>query len=310
MLEPAIIVLLAAVLDRTLGEPPAALHPVVWIGTVTAHLRRRAPRRGRVRQLAWGAAVAVAVPAAFAAAAFAVVAAAGDGSPIVACLLGAVLLKPCFAMRALGDAGGAVADALAAGDLARARVRLRSLCSRDAGALDEGGVAAGAVESLAENTSDSVVAPLLYYAAFGIPGAVAYRAINTLDAMLGYRGPLEYLGKAAARLDDLANLIPARVTAGLLIAAGAATGADGRAGLRMLRRDGGLTASPNAGRPMAAMAGLLGVALDKPGHYRLGDPGAAVDHHTIRRAWRICAAASALAVVSAAALAALRGGVW
>jgi adenosylcobinamide-phosphate synthase len=158
------------------------------------------------------------------------------------------------------------------------------------------------VESLAENTSDSGVAPLFYYAVFGLPGAVAYRAINTLDAMLGYRGEMEYLGQAAARLDDLANLIPARLTAGLLLVAGALDGSRLHDGIRILLRDGGRTASPNAGRPMAAMAGLLGVVLTKPGHYRLGDDIRPVTHRTIGRAWRLCAIATALAVVSTAAL--------
>jgi adenosylcobinamide-phosphate synthase len=125
--------------------------------------------------------------------------------------------------------------------------------------------------------------------------------------MLGYRGDLEYLGKAAARLDDLANLIPARLTAALLLVAGALVGgrggADPHGGLRILLRDGSKTASPNAGRPMAAMAGLLGVALSKPGHYRLGDDDRPLSHRTIARAWRLCLIAAALAAALCAILA-------
>jgi len=167
-------------------------------------------------------------------------------------------------------------------------------------------VAAAAIESLAENLSDSFVAPLVAYALFGLPGAVAYRAVNTLDAMIGYRGRYEYLGKAAARLDDLLNLIPARVSAGLLLVAGALTRADVAGGIRVLGRDRRATASPNAGWPMATMAGLLGVTLEKPGHYRLGDGPAAVAPSDIDRAWRIVAVAAALAAVVAVIAAAAR----
>src|SRR4029077_2094874 len=160
----------------------------------------------------------------------------------------------------LGAAAHQVSRALARGDLAAARRGLASLCSRDPGALDGPARAAATIESLAENASDSVVAPLFYFALFGIPGAVFYRAVNTLDAMIGYHGRYEYLGKAAARFDDLLNLIPARLTAGLLLAAAAVARANVWDGLRVLRRDHGAPASPNAGWPMAAMAGLLGVS--------------------------------------------------
>ena len=115
----------------------------------------------------------------------------------------------------------------------------------------------------------SVVAPLFFLACFGLPGAVAYRAINTLDAMIGYRGRYEWLGKAAARLDDLANLVPARLSVLFLFAAGSGSRRLGAA-LGVWSRDHARTESPNAGHPMAMAAGLLGVRLDKPGHYVLG----------------------------------------
>jgi adenosylcobinamide-phosphate synthase len=305
-LAPALVVAGAVAFDLVLGEPPGPVHPVVWMGNLIGALRRRAPKAGAARQLAWGLAVALGVPALFATGAVVLVRITDD-HPALALAAGIVLLKPMFAIRALGGAGRTVAAALAAGDLDQARYHLRALCSRDARQLSGPEVAAGAVESLAENTSDSVVAPLFYFALFGLPGAVAYRAINTMDAMLGYRGDLEYLGKAAARLDDLANLIPARLTAALLLVAGALVGgrggADPHGGLRILLRDGSKTASPNAGRPMAAMAGLLGVALSKPGHYRLGDDDHPLSHRTIARAWRLCLIAAALAAALCAILA-------
>jgi adenosylcobinamide-phosphate synthase len=303
----ALLVLAGALaLDRWLGEYPAALHPVVWMGTAIARLERLAPRAGPVRQLAWGVAVALAIPAAFGGAAW-LACRALRPAPLLSVVVEALLLKSALAVRALGAAGEAVAAPLRRGALDEARAALRSLCSRDASRLDAPLVAAAAVESLAENCSDSAIAPLLFWAVLGVPGAVAYRAVNTLDATLGYRGRYEWLGKASARLDDLLNLVPARLTAALLLAAGAACRADVRRGWAVLRRDGGLTDSPNAGRPMAAMAGLLGVLLEKVGQYRLGDPLRPVDPGAIGAAWRIAGLAAALGAVVCGAIAAAGG---
>jgi adenosylcobinamide-phosphate synthase len=135
---------------------------------------------------------------------------------------------------------------------------------------------------------------------FGVGGAVFYRAANTLDAMIGYRGRYEFLGKAAARLDDLLNLVPARLTAGLLIVGGSLDGRDPASAWRILRRDGRNTESPNAGRPMAAMAGLLRVRLEKIGHYRLGDPVEPLAPAKIDEAWQIVRRAAALTAALAA----------
>jgi adenosylcobinamide-phosphate synthase len=296
----------ALAFDCLLGEPPAAVHPVVWMGRAIAFADRRAMSwaRGPVAQLVAGALIALAVPALFAlGAGWLLSAAARVPVPGVALLAATWLLTSSFALRALGAAGLAVSRALARGDVAGGRRGLASLCSRDAGALEPPALVAAAVESLAENASDSVVAPLFYYALFGIPGAIFYRAVNTLDAMIGYHGRYEYLGKVSARLDDLLNLMPARLTALLLLAAGALAGGDVRRGWSVLRRDGGKTESPNAGRPMAAMAGLLGVELEKAGHYRLGepDPLRPLSPATIAQAWRLVAVAALLAFAATGA---------
>jgi adenosylcobinamide-phosphate synthase len=180
------------------------------------------------------------------------------------------VLFGCFALRGLGRAGEAMRDALAADDLARARFCLRSLCSRDPSELSAAELAGATIESLSENASDSVVAPLLYFALFGLPGVLLYRAANTMDAMVGYRGRFEFLGKVAARVDDLLNLVPARLTALLLVLAGLSLRLNVRAGLRVWWQDRAKTESPNAGHPMAMAAGLLGVQLDKRACYVLG----------------------------------------
>jgi adenosylcobinamide-phosphate synthase len=208
-------------------------------------------------------------------------------------LLEAFALKSTFSVRALLAAGGQVRLQLEAGELGEARRALRSLVSRPVAELTPGLVAAAAIESLAENATDSALAPWLAFAACGLPGAAAYRTLNTLDSMVGYRGRFEYLGKTAARLDDLANLLPARIGALLIaLAAGAGAGSPRRA-MVIAAREHRRTASPNAGWTMAAIAGALGVRLEKVGAYRLGD-GDQPDARGIRRAQRIVLGALAL----------------
>jgi adenosylcobinamide-phosphate synthase len=298
--DPSLAVLaLALAIDLLLGEPPARLHPVVWIGRSIAGLERVLPRSGARRQLVAGALLALLIPCAFAAAAAAVLALLAPW-PLLQLTVAALLLKSAFALRALGRAAQVTRAALASGRVDDAREALRSLCSRDPARLDAPALVAATIESVAENSSDSVVAPLCYYALFGVPGAIFYRAVNTLDAMVGYRGRYEYLGKASARLDDLLNLVPARLTALLLLAAGALQRKRVARGFAILRRDGALTASPNAGRPMAAMAGLLGVQLEKAGDYRLGDADLALEPRAIDEAWQLAALGAALGALLAA----------
>ena len=205
----------------------------------------------------------------------------------------------------------AVGRLLEDGDLAAARRRLPALCGRDPDQLDAAGMARAAVESVAENTSDAVVAPLLWGAVLGLPGLLGYRAVNTLDAMIGHHSPrYERFGWAAARLDDVANLIPARVTG--LLAAGLAPAVGGSPGhaLRILRRDGGQHPSPNAGRCEAAFAGSLAVQLGGQNVYHgrterrglLGD-GRPPDAADIARAVRLSRLASAAAAGLAAVIA-------
>jgi len=300
------LVVSAAAMDWFAGEPRPGLHPVVWMGRLTKLAERCVTSRKPLVQLGAGALIALLVPGLFAGGAALLLRKVAPW-PLLGFVLGVWLLKSTFALRALGAAGREVRKALDRGDLDGARRNLGSLCSRDASALSEQDLVAGTVESLAENTSDSVIAPLFYFALFGIPGAVFYRAVNTLDSMIGYHGRYEYLGKAAARLDDLLNLIPARLTAALLLLGGIATRQDARRGWSILRRDGGKTESPNAGRPMAAMAGLLHVQLEKKGHYRLGDPLAPLGAENIETAWRIVLVAAVFAFAATATTLALRG---
>jgi adenosylcobinamide-phosphate synthase len=287
---------IAVVADLLWGEPPAPVHPVVWMGRAIGALERLAPPGGPGARLVYGAGMTGVAVALFGLPAWALERVLWRAGWPGAVALG-LLLKPTFAVRALLRATSAVGDALCGDDLAGAREGLRSLVSRETATLPVPLLAAAAVESVAENSSDSVVAPLLWYGALGLPGAYAYRVVNTLDAMVGYRtARYEDLGKAAARLDDLVNLLPARLT-GLLfaLAAPAAGGSSGEA-LRVMSRDNRATASPNAGWPMSAAAGALGARLEKVGHYRLYPEGRLPDAGDVRRALTLSRAALALAL--------------
>jgi adenosylcobinamide-phosphate synthase len=294
-------IILAVALDLAAGEPPAGWHPVAWLGRALGWAERRAPGRG----VADGAAAVTLVTAgAWVAAHLLAIAARRLGWPGI--VLEALALKPAFALRGLAEATDGVEAALRAGDLGAARTRAgRDLVSRPTEDLGAAEVASAAIESAAENLVDSVAAPVLAYAVGGLPAAWAYRAINTADAMWGYRDArYERFGKTAARLDDLANLVPARLGAATLVAGAVLARENGAGAARVAWAQHRRTASPNAGWPMAAMAGALDVRLAKRGAYRLGE-GALPSPDAIRRARGVLGAAAAITVVLVAGVALL-----
>ena len=286
--------LLAVALDLVLGEPPARWHPVAGLGRALNWAERRAPGRS----VADGAAaVTMVIAGAWMAARLFALATRGLGWAGI--VLEALALKPAFALRRLAEATDRVEGALRAGDLPAARLRVgRDLVSRPTGDLGADEVASATIESAAENLVDSIAAPLLAYTVAGLPAAWAYRAVNTADAMWGYRDArYERFGKAAARLDDVANFVPARLSAATLAAAASVAGEDGAGAARVAWAQHRRTASPNAGWPMAAMAGALGVALAKRGAYRLGEGALPSSPDAIRRARRVLSAAAGITVV-------------
>jgi adenosylcobinamide-phosphate synthase len=289
----AAAVALAVALDLALGDPPNRMHPVAWIGRALAAGLGSFCHGSAPRLLVAGGALTLGVVA-LAAAAGAVVAAVAAALGPAGLVAEALVLKTTISPRGLARAALGVGEALEQGALDEARARLgRDLVSRPTAGLGAGQVASGAVESVAENLTDALVAPLVFFLALGLPGALAYRALNTADTMLGYRqGALEHFGKLAARLDDVANLLPARLAALALVAA---AGARARAAWTVMCRDRVRTASPNAGWTMAAMAGALGVRLEKPEAYVLGD-GPAPSPADIRRALRLFARSALLSV--------------
>lgn len=295
------VVLLAGLFDLLLGEPPNRYHPVAWMGTLIGFIRWRAEHHAsRPRQLlAWGVGL-VAVGLTVSIVAGWLVHALLQELPQFVALIGeALVLKTMFSIRALADAADRVRSSLARGDLPMARSWLNQhLVSRETSQLDAHQIAAAAVESVAENTSDSIVAPLLYYCLFGLAGALAYRFINTADAMVGYRTTrYEWLGKPAARLDDLANLLPARLTALLMMIAAPLVGGNAARGWQIWLRDARLPHSPNAGHPMSAASGVLEIELEKPGYYRIGSGQHMAGVRDIPRAVRLMHSTTAVAIV-------------
>jgi adenosylcobinamide-phosphate synthase len=299
-----------SLLDRALGDP-GRWHPVAGYGRAAAALERRmyAPTTAAG---ATYVAVAVGVPVMAAAAA----GAATRRRPLVRAALMAATTWAVLGSTSLGREGIAMADALAGGDLAMARQRLPRLCGRDPATLGAADLARATIESVAENTSDAAVGALWWGALAGLPGLVGYRAANTLDAMVGHRSArYARFGTAAARLDDAANLVPARVTAALTVAAAPLVGGSLWRALRTWVRDGHRHPSPNSGQCEAATAGALGVRLGGRNVYAgriddrpvLGHRGRAPEVDDIARAVRLSGLVSGAAVGAAAMVAVFRG---
>jgi len=288
--------------DIAIADPPRA-HPVAVFGAAAAALERIDYRDAR-----WAGAVHTAIL-------LAPLAIGGTAMPGAAGL--AVATWVALGGTSLTRTGSKMGRLLAAGDVAAARGLLPSLCGRNPEVLDVDGLTRAALESVAENTSDAHVAPLLWASLAGAPAVLLYRAINTLDAMIGYRSPRYHrFGWAAARLDDAANLLPARVTAVLVAVCAPVVGGSPRDAIRVWRRDAARHPSPNAGVVEAAFAGALGIRLGGPTRYahtleirpRLGD-GPPPGVHDLRRAVRLSRTVQLAAVALSAAVAAVSAAV-
>ncbi len=276
--------LIALLVDRLFGEPPARLHPVVGMGQ---YLGFFGPRLTALRPgpafvggaLAWllGALLSAALALSLEMLLMQALRPWASLPGLLLCALAlGLLLKPLLAWRMLAEEVQAVEAALQE-SLEAGRARLARLVSRDTRALSAAEVREAAIETLAENLNDSVVAPLFWFALAGLPGAALYRFANTADAMWGYRDQREWSGKFAARADDVLSWLPARLTGLLMIPLWQ---------LPRLLREAVRTPSPNSGWPMAAMALDLGLSLGKPGVYRLNAEGVAPEPAHMARALR------------------------
>ncbi|MFI6512129.1 cobalamin biosynthesis protein [Streptosporangium sp. NPDC050855] len=289
-------------IDAVFADPRRG-HPVALFGTAAATVERRLYGDDRFRGVLHVAACVVPV-------ALLGLAATRPRDPVVRAVLSAAATWAVVGGTTLAREGTAMAVLLEDGDLAGARGRLSHLCGRDPSGLGAPGLARATVESVAENTSDAVVAPLFWGAVAGVPGLLAYRAVNTLDAMVGHRNArYERFGWAAARLDDVANLVPARVTGLLAVLGAPLVGGSVREAAAVLRRDGHRHPSPNAGRCEAAFAGALGRTLGGVNVYgtrvehrpEMGDgpaPSVADIRRSVRLARAVGLGAAALAVTA------------
>ncbi len=309
----------ALVFEAYAGYPQALYrsigHPVTWIGALISTLDRRLNKESEdeeARRKAGASALAITLAAAIGACVLVMLLLpAGLPGTLVAVILASTLL----AQKSLHEHVAAVAEALENGGLGPGRVAVARIVGRDPNALDEAGVARAAIESLAENFSDGIVAPALYLAVFGLPGGAAYKAANTADSMLGHR-TLRHgaFGFAAARFDDVVNLPASRLAAlWLALAAFAVPGASPAEAARAALRDAKHHRSPNAGWPEAAMAGALGLKLAGPRVYGgvtvedafMGDGRRSATERDIRRALRLYRTACALQIIVYALLAAI-----
>lgn len=266
-----VILFIALTLDLIFGEPPNTWHPVSRLGKLISWETKLAPHGGKFRQMAYGASIVLATFGLIATAVYFLLAQLNELNLIVYIIASGLLLKSSFSLRGLRQAVDSVKKLLAKDNLRQARVSLKALVSRDTTKLNKDQVISAVVESAAENICDSFLAPLFYFFIFGVPGAIAYRIINTFDTMIGYHGQWEYLGKFPARLDDVANFIPARLAALIMVLAAWICRKNISQAWHIMIRDHGKTKSPNAGWTMSTIAGALGVQLEKIDHYRLGD---------------------------------------
>jgi adenosylcobinamide-phosphate synthase len=290
LFESSAILLLALLIDAVFGEVPDRFHPTVWMGSVIAYLKPRM-RNGNSRiEKANSVLLCVGVSALFAVPVFLIVFFTRLWlGPIAYVVVSAVLLKFTFALKCMRYYTLPIAEALEQGNLDGAKGWLHFVVRRNPVSLDERHVVSAAVESIAESTTDGVTSALFFFGLFGVAGAFVFRVVNTLDSMVGYRDAANVnIGWFSAKLDTALNYVPARLTGSLMVFASMLLGERWRDSWRIMLRDRRNMVSLNAGWAIGAMAGALGVQLEKIGVYKLGDEGELTSAH-IRKALRIMA---------------------
>jgi adenosylcobinamide-phosphate synthase len=307
MISPASFAL-AYALDWLIGDPTWLPHPVRWMGRMIkgGESLLRSFSRAPGSEFIAGTVLTVIVVGVFGIGSWIVLLWLRGLYPALAFVVSVHLAASTLATRSLLDEAQTVRRFLVNGDLPSARQQVARIVGRDTEALDEPEVTRAVIETLAESASDGIVAPMLYLAIGGVPAALAYKAINTLDSMIGHRGKhYEFFGKCAARLDDAASFIPARVTALLFVWAAWTLHLDWRGAWRIMRRDGAKHKSPNAGRTEAAMAGALGVRVGGTNFYEgerhdsqyLGNVNNRLDDQALRNALLLTGCVSLLMFV-------------
>ncbi|MEE8132988.1 MAG: cobalamin biosynthesis protein, partial [Nitrososphaerales archaeon] len=270
----------AVVLDFVIGDPPIKLHPTAWLGRLIAVITPRlksknAEGKGKYAkaEMIKGSIAAVAIISLVVSLTYYLLHLIEEFLGIIVLILVSILLlKSTFAIKGMETHARSVMYALSNNDIVAARTALSNIVGRDTSQLDEQHIISATLESVGESTVDGITSPIFYFAFFGIPGAFAYRAINTLDSMIGYKDDYhKKIGWFSAHMDTLANYIPARLTAFFMVMAARIIGADWKNSLYIMGRDRDNTPSMNGGWSMATIAGTLRVRLEKNGYYSLGE---------------------------------------
>ena len=277
ILEGIVIVGFALLLDFLIGDPKTKYHPTAWIGKLIAVLVPFSRNNSPKKELFGGILIVFVVVAIVST--LLVVLDFGISlltidiiSLVVSIVVGSILLKTTIAIRGMQKHALAVVDALEKDDLDSARNHLSMIVKRNTKHLDKNHISSAVLESVSENTVDGITGPLFYYAIFGLPGAFVYRAINTIDSMVGYKTSLfRNIGWFGANCDTILNYIPSRLTGLVMILSALILGYNWKESFYIMRRDGKKLESPNAGFPIAALAGALGTKLEKINYYAVGD---------------------------------------
>ena len=277
ILEGIVIVGFALLLDFLIGDPKTKYHPTAWIGKLIAVLvpfsRNNSPKKELFGGILIVFAVVAIVSTLLVALDFGISLLTIDiVSLVVSIAVGSILLKTTIAIRGMQKHALSVVDALEKDDLDSARNHLSMIVKRNTKHLDKNHISSAVLESVSENTVDGITGPLFYYAIFGLPGAFVYRAINTIDSMVGYKTSLfRNIGWFGANCDTILNYIPSRLTGLVMILSALILGYNWKESFYIMKRDGKKLESPNAGFPIAALAGALGTKLEKINYYAVGD---------------------------------------
>jgi len=271
--ESILIVLLALGLDFAVGDPKSKFHPTAWIGTLIAKLTPFAKNSEKLGGVVLVLVVTTVASGILIALDFGIKLITIDYvSFVLSILIGTILLKTTIAIRGMEKHAIAVVESIECNNIEAARDNLALIVKRNTKTLDKNHVLSGVLESVSENTVDGVTGPLFYYALFGLPGAFVYRSVNTIDSMIGYKNSIfKNVGWFGANCDKVLNFIPARLTALMMVLGAMIIGNDWRKSYQIMTRDGSKTESPNAGYPMAALAGALQTKFEKIDHYILGE---------------------------------------
>ena len=286
IVESILVVAFALGIDFAVGDPKNKYHPTAWIGKLIAKLTTSAKNSEKIGGVFLVLAVVAIVSLSLIALDVTInLITFNFVSLIVSIIVGTILLKTTIAIRGMEKHALAVVTSIEQNDIEKARDNLALIVKRNTKNLGKNHVLSGVLESVSENTVDGITGPLFYYGLFGLPGAFVYRSINTIDSMIGYKNSIfKNVGWFGANCDKVLNYLPSRLTALVMVLSAKIIGIDWKNSYQILLRDGSKTESPNAGYPMAALAGALQTKFEKIDHYSLGDGNLEITNEHIKSA--------------------------